>query len=103
MTDQRTRWRWRLRRWGLPIIDAALLFVGLALASAGRYDGDVQQIDVEGLFLIGAVTATAYALTSSAMRLHQGRHSVGSVEELTTLGVAIAVTSLSSFAVAVVG
>ena len=103
MTDQRTRWRWRLRRWGLPIADAVLLFVGLAMASAGRYDGVIRRIDSEGLVLVAAVAATVYVVVSTALRLHHGRHSVGSIEELTTLGVATAVTSLAGLGVVVAG
>lgn len=94
-----TVWRWRMRRWGLLAADAALIAFGLTLATVARYDGALHRIDRSGLLVAAAVAVLAYVMLAAVSRLHQGRHSVGSAEELTTMGWAIAGSSLALVAV----
>jgi FlaA1/EpsC-like NDP-sugar epimerase len=89
-----TNWRWRLRRWGLLVVDVVLLSGGLALATVARYDGQVQPIDQRGLPWAMVVAMSAYVVVSAGLRLHQGRHPVGSAGELTAMGVAVTVSCL---------
>jgi FlaA1/EpsC-like NDP-sugar epimerase len=78
-----------LRRSALFVVDALLLFTGLSLASAARYDGALHLIDRPGIVALAGVAAVAYGLISAALRLHQGRHPIGSADELITLGLAV--------------
>ena len=88
-TDRRLRWRWRLRRWGLLVVDLVLISGGLVLASVARYDGAVSRIDQAGLVWSAAVAGAVYLVVSAARRLHQGRHPVGSADEVTAMGMAV--------------
>ncbi|MDK3257139.1 polysaccharide biosynthesis protein [Blastococcus capsensis] len=86
---RRATWRWRLRRWGLLTVDVLLIAGGLVLASIARYDGDVTRIDLSGLVWAAGIAVSVYPLVSAALRLHQGRHPVGSADELTAMGLAV--------------
>ncbi|RZU34122.1 polysaccharide biosynthesis protein [Blastococcus saxobsidens] len=88
-------WRWRLRRWGLLSADVLLIGSGLAMASAARYDGELGRIDQSGLIAAAGIAITVYLLVSVALRLHQGRHPVGSADEVTVMGLAVAVACLT--------
>jgi FlaA1/EpsC-like NDP-sugar epimerase len=87
--QRRMLWRWRMRRWGLLGSDVALIAAGLVLASIARYDGELHRIDQIGLLTATAIATTTYVLVSTGLRLHQGRHPVGSADELTAMGIAV--------------
>jgi len=89
MTERPRIWRWRLRRWGLLVVDAVFLVAGLWLASAARYEGALERIDGRGLLVIAAVGAGTYLVLSPLLRLHHGRYAVGSVDELLAIAVAV--------------
>ncbi|MGY1724539.1 polysaccharide biosynthesis protein [Blastococcus sp. SYSU DS0533] len=90
MTERRRTWRWRLRRWGLLAADGVFLVVGLWLATAARYEGDIGRIDTRGVVVIGLVGVLTYVALSPLLRLHHGRYPVGSVDELLALGLGVA-------------
>ncbi|MGY1834617.1 polysaccharide biosynthesis protein [Blastococcus sp. SYSU DS0510] len=90
MTERRRTWRWRLRRWGLLAADGLFLVVGLWLASAARYEGDIGRIDTQGVVIIGLAGVLTYVALSPLLRLHHGRYPVGSVDELLVLGLGVA-------------
>jgi FlaA1/EpsC-like NDP-sugar epimerase len=87
----RSTWRWRLRRWGLLTVDVLTVCGGLALALVARYDGDLTRIVVPGLLMAAALAVVLYLLVAAALRLHQGRHPVGSADEVTAMGLAVTV------------
>jgi FlaA1/EpsC-like NDP-sugar epimerase len=91
-----------MRRWGLPVVDCALIGVGLSLASLARYDGALDRVDQQGLLRAFAVAAGAYLLVSGALRLHQGRHSIASVDEVAAMCLAVAVALLALLALDIV-
>jgi FlaA1/EpsC-like NDP-sugar epimerase len=93
---------WRLRRWGLFGTDALLLASGLTLGAAARYDGALERIDRTGLLAAALVMVAVYAGFSAALRLHQGRHALGTVDEITSLATAVAGATLVLSAIAVV-
>jgi FlaA1/EpsC-like NDP-sugar epimerase len=79
-----------MRRWGLLGIDVLLTSGAVVLATIARYDGDLGRIDPSGLVVAMTIAAAGYVLVSTALRLHQGRHPVGSIDELTAMGIAVA-------------
>jgi FlaA1/EpsC-like NDP-sugar epimerase len=89
MSNHRTRRRCRLRRWGLLVIDGLMVLVALALASAARYDGAIEQINGPDLIAAASLSVTVYAVFSAALRLHQGRYPIGSADELGSMGIAV--------------
>jgi FlaA1/EpsC-like NDP-sugar epimerase len=100
MTERRRTWRWRMRRWGLLAADEVFLVAGLWLASAARYEGALERIHGDGLLLIAAVGAVFYVALSLLLRLHHGRYTVGSVDELLILGLGVACAAAAQTLVA---
>lgn len=81
-------------------VDAVMWFVGLWAASALRLETlsfsfglslDGTGTPVLGLLVLTAIAVTVYTLLARAVRLHQGRHLVGSFDEMAPLaGVVLA-------------
>ncbi|MGY1716248.1 polysaccharide biosynthesis protein [Geodermatophilus sp. SYSU D01106] len=86
--------RWKLIRCVMLLVDLLSLTAGLVLATAARYEGSLDEMNARGLLLAGAVTVAVFPLASSALRLHQGRYAVGSLDELKALGAAVGLTAL---------
>jgi FlaA1/EpsC-like NDP-sugar epimerase len=89
------RWPWTLARLAILVGDLLSLHAGLVLMSVARYDGDIEQIQLRGLLVCSAVGALTFLAVSAALRLHQGRHAVGSAEEVKSLGVAVVLAALA--------
>jgi FlaA1/EpsC-like NDP-sugar epimerase len=79
---------WQLLRLAMLAMDVLSLLAGLTLAAAARYDGELERIDGVGLAVGGGLAAVVYVCSSLALRLHQGRYAVGSIDELNGLAVA---------------
>jgi FlaA1/EpsC-like NDP-sugar epimerase len=82
-----------MRRWGLPAVDAGLLAGALSAVTVARYEGAVDQVDGRGLLIAVLIAVATYLLSSTALRVHQGRYPVGSAGELTALAIAVAASS----------
>ncbi|MGY1719482.1 polysaccharide biosynthesis protein [Blastococcus sp. SYSU DS0552] len=93
--ERRSAWRWRLRRWGLLSADVLLIGGGLALATVARYDGEISRIDEAGLAMAAGIAVMVYLVVSMALRLHQGRHPVGSADEVTAMALAVTAACLT--------
>jgi FlaA1/EpsC-like NDP-sugar epimerase len=89
------RWPWTLARLAILVADLLSLHAGLVLMGVARYDGDTEQIHLRGLLVCSAVGALTFLAVSAALRLHQGRHAVGSAEEVKSLGVAVVLAALA--------
>ena len=89
------RWPWTLARLAILVADLLSLHAGLVLMGVARYDGDIEQIQLRGLLVCSAVGALTFLAVSAALRLHQGRHAVGSAEEVKSLGVAVVLAALA--------
>jgi FlaA1/EpsC-like NDP-sugar epimerase len=89
------RWPWTLARLAILVADLLSLHAGLVLMGVARYDGDIEQIHLRGLLVCSAVGALTFLAVSAALRLHQGRHAVGSAEEVKSLGVAVVLAALA--------
>ncbi|MFD2092765.1 polysaccharide biosynthesis protein [Blastococcus deserti] len=96
-------WRWRMRRWGLPVIDAALLAVALPAVTVARYEGEVELIDLSGMASAAGIAVLTYLTVSTALRVHQGRHPVGSAGEVTAMALAVAASASVLLAANTVG
>jgi FlaA1/EpsC-like NDP-sugar epimerase len=92
--QRHSRWPWKLARLAILAADLLSLHAGLVLVSVARYDGDVEQIDMQGLLVCSAVGALTFIALSAALRLHQGRHAVGSAEEFKSLSIGVAMAAL---------
>jgi FlaA1/EpsC-like NDP-sugar epimerase len=79
--------------------DVCSLIAGLVLASAARYDGELERIRPLGLLLIAAVGAVLFLAVSYRLRLPHGRYAVGSIEELKGLAVALGFAAVGAAAV----
>jgi FlaA1/EpsC-like NDP-sugar epimerase len=88
-------WPWKLARLAILVADLLSLHAGLVLVSVARYDGDVEQVDTEGLLICSAAGALTFVVLSAALRLHQGRHAVWSADEFKPLSVAVAMAALA--------
>jgi len=86
--------RWRLLRCVMLVVDLVSLQVGLVLATAARYEGELDHVNVRGLFVTLALAVLVFPAASIGLRLHQGRHAVGSADELKALGAAVGLTGL---------
>jgi FlaA1/EpsC-like NDP-sugar epimerase len=71
-------------------VDLGFITAALGLASVARYDGDIGRVEPVGLAWASVLAAGAYLVVSVCLRLHQARHPVGSADELTAMGVAVA-------------
>lgn len=80
------------------VIDSLMWFIGLWAASGLRLETpaltlgftlDGKGTPLFGLLLCTAVAVTAYTLLARAVRLHQGRHLVGSFEEMMPLALVV--------------
>jgi FlaA1/EpsC-like NDP-sugar epimerase len=89
------RWPWKLARLAILLADLLSLHAGLVLVSAARYDGHVEQINTQGLLVCSVVGALTFTVLSAALRLHQGRHAVGTADEFKSLAVAVGVAALA--------
>jgi FlaA1/EpsC-like NDP-sugar epimerase len=101
MNTRKTSVRTRLRRLALLVADVLLVSIGLVLATAARYDGDIRQINRPGLLVAVGIMAVIYAALAATFRLHQARYKVGSVDEFTALAVAVAGAALVGLATVV--
>ena len=82
------------------LIDALMWFIGLWAASALRLEALALSFDLSldgagtpllGLLVLTAIAVAVYTLLGRAVRLHQGRHLVGSFDEMAPLaGVVLA-------------
>ena len=79
--------------------DLLSIYAGLLLGAAARYDGEVVRIHEGFLLLVVALSALVFVAVSGALRLHQGRYAVGSIDELTKLSLALAATVVVGCAV----
>ncbi|WP_236831616.1 nucleoside-diphosphate sugar epimerase/dehydratase [Blastococcus sp. KM273128] len=79
--------------------DLISLQVALVFATAARYDGDLTRLNAHGLVICGAVAVAVFLGLSVAMRLHQGRYALGSVDELRGILVAVGGAALTVLAV----
>ncbi len=91
---QRPRVRWLLRRWGLLVADAGCIAVALPLVTVARYEGALHRVYFHGLAGAAAVAVLTYVLVSTVLRVHQGRHPVGSADELVAMGRAVAASAV---------
>ena len=82
--------RWRLFRLAILLGDLLCLYAGLVLGGAARLDGDLARLSEWRLLGVAAVSMVAFLTTSTVLRLHQGRHAVGTVEESKALAIAVA-------------
>lgn len=98
MSSSNTGSFWRAARLAILGMDVLSLGVGLVLASAARYDGNLESVDADGLLLCFAVAALAYVLIAAGMRLHQGRYAIGSVDELKCLSLAVGLAGVTGCA-----
>ncbi|MDP5183845.1 nucleoside-diphosphate sugar epimerase/dehydratase [Blastococcus sp. BMG 814] len=99
MILQRSGWPWRLARLAILVTDVISLQVALVFATAARYDGDLTRLNTRGLVICGAAAAVAFLVLSVAMRLHQGRYALGSVDELRGILVAVGGAAFTVLAV----
>ena len=85
------------------IIDSASWFIGLWVASALRLETPQLTLELTldgngtpllGLLVCTAHAVAAYTLLARAVRLHQGRHLVGSFEEMMPLAVVVAAAAV---------
>ena len=85
------------------IIDSASWFIGLWVASALRLETPQLTLELTldgngtpllGLLVCTAIAVAAYTLLARAVRLHQGRHLVGSFEEMMPLAVVVAAAAV---------
>jgi FlaA1/EpsC-like NDP-sugar epimerase len=83
------------------VLDVVSLLAALVLATAGRYQGSLDRMDPLGLTVGSAVVVLVYPAVAGLRRLHQGRHGIGSAEEITDLAVAVGLTALALLAVVV--
>jgi len=90
--------RWKLIRLAMLGGDLISLGAGLVLATAARYEGSLDQMNVRGLIVGMALMTLVFPLASTLLRLHQGRYAVGSAEELKSLGAAVGLTALAVLA-----
>jgi FlaA1/EpsC-like NDP-sugar epimerase len=85
------------------VIDSVMWFLGLWAASALRLETlalstgltlDGTGTPIFGLLVLTAVAVAAYTLLGRAVRLHQGRHLVGSFEEMMPLAMVAAASAV---------
>ncbi|MGY1831710.1 polysaccharide biosynthesis protein [Geodermatophilus sp. SYSU D01180] len=99
MTGKDPGLRWRLIRLAMLGGDVVSLLAGLVLAVTARYEGALHEIDTKGLVVSMALAILVFPVASTALRLHQGRYAVGSVDELKSLATAVGLTALTVLAV----
>ena len=87
--------RWRLLRGAMLAVDVLSFHAGILLATTARYDGSLEQANTNGLLLGMVLVALVYPVTSTVLRLHQGRYAVGSADELKSLSIAVGLTALT--------
>jgi FlaA1/EpsC-like NDP-sugar epimerase len=85
---------WRLVRATMLAFDVVSMAVGLVLATAARYEGSLDRMSIRGLVVTAAIATLVFPFASAVLRLHHGRYSIGSADELKSLGVATGLTSL---------
>ena len=90
---------WQLARLALLLADLLSLHAGLCLATAARYDGELDRINGRGLLVGTAVAAVVFVALSLVLRLHQGRYAVGSADESKGLAAAVAAVGIGVLAV----
>jgi FlaA1/EpsC-like NDP-sugar epimerase len=87
--------RWTLIRLAVLISDLCSLSMGLFLAVVTRYEGVWDEVSVPGVLMGTAVSSVVFTGMAAALRLHQGRYAVGSVDEAKALAFAIGCASLA--------
>lgn len=90
----------RFARLAMVFADLFSLYSGFVLVAAARYDGDLDRIRFGGLLGITLAAGCTFVLVSIALRLHQGRYSVGSIDEFKALATAVASAGLVGFGIA---
>lgn len=78
----------------LRVVDTASVVVGMVLAHAARYDESTDPMNVLGLAMAVAVAVAVFLAVATRLRLHHGRHAVGSADEFKTLAEAVAAATL---------
>lgn len=83
----------------LAVVDAVVWFVGLWIAAGLRLETPALSAGVTldgratpffGLLLCAGIAVLAYTALARTLRLHQGRHLIGSFDEIMPLGVVVA-------------
>jgi FlaA1/EpsC-like NDP-sugar epimerase len=86
----------------LAVVDAGVWFLGLWIASGLRLETpalsggltlDGRETPFVGLLLGAAIAVLAYISLARVLRLHQGRHLIGSFDELMPLGLVVGAVS----------
>lgn len=76
------------------VVDTASLVLGMILANAARYDGSTETRNALGLVIACTLGVAAFLVASTALRLHQGRHPLGSADEFRSLALAVGAVTL---------
>ncbi|WP_182558875.1 polysaccharide biosynthesis protein [Microlunatus kandeliicorticis] len=82
----------------LRVVDTLAVAVGMVLAHAARYDDSAEPMNIVGLVIGVVVAAAVFLAVATALRLHQGRHALGSADEFRTLAVAVGSATLAVLA-----
>jgi len=77
------------------VVDTVSVVLGMILANAARYDESRESMNVLGLVIASVIGVAVFLAVSAALRLHQGRHALGSADEFRSLAGAVAVTTLA--------
>jgi len=83
----------------LRVVDALSVVLGMVLANAARYDESRESMNVPGLVLTSVIGVAVFLAVAAALRLHQGRHAMGSADEFRSLAGAVAAATLAGLAV----
>ncbi len=79
----------------LLVLDTLSVVLGMVSANAARYDGSGESINVSGLVVATVIAVLVFLAAAVALRLHQGRHAVGSADEFRSLAMAVAAFTLA--------
>lgn len=86
----------------LALVDAVVWFVGLWIAAGLRLETPALSASITidgkatpffGLLLCAGISVLAYTVLARTLRLHQGRHLIGSFDEIMPLGVVVGVVA----------
>ena len=79
----------------LRLVDVVSVVLGMVLANAARYDDSTESMNILGVVTASVIGVAVFLAVSSALRLHQGRHALGSADEFRSLAGAVAVSTLA--------
>lgn len=88
---------WRLRWMGLLTADLVTWLLAIEVTTLARYEGETALVDQRLVALAVCLAASLHAVLGSALRLYQGRYPVGSADEITALGIAVAGAAVGLF------